>query len=111
MSDFIERLEHLQTRALLAAMHSMQNAAQRWTDRREKGLTDTEVLNAFNHEAGDGYAGGSTDHGMYECRPGKFAWENGGGGRYKLEGQPLIRELRVALQIPKPVDHSQPTLF
>lgn len=87
---------------LFRAMHSFQRAAVRWKERRYTGLTDRELMDAFDEEAGRGYSGYSGDEGWYDCRPGRFTWKDNTFADQVLTGSALVRLLRELLHIPEP---------
>lgn len=99
------------TAMVIAAVHGVQNGAERWAQRRDRGLTDAEMLDAFNEEAGNGYLGSFWGECSFECRPGLLRWSYGDSGEHELKGAQLVRELRMALLIGQPVNELQPTLF
>lgn len=93
---------------LFRAMHSVEDAAQRWSDRRKRGLTDVELIEAFDQEAGRGCSGYSGVEGWYSCRMGQFTWmREYGKPEKKLTGGALARVLRGVLKMPQRVDGSE----
>lgn len=90
---------------LFRAVHCVEDAALRWKERRARGLTDVELLGAFDDEAGRGYSGYAGDEGWYNCRPGEFCWHRAYGiPDNKLTGSTLARALRDVLKVPQRVD-------
>lgn len=82
------------------AVHSVEQAGARWQRRREVGLTDVELIAAFDLEAGKGLAGASIPAGWYQCRPGLFTYCDPQGQHRELKGSALAGHLRRILRIP-----------
>lgn len=87
---------------LYRAVHSTAKAAGRWAIRRQGGMTDANLIDAFDLEAGDGYCGYSGDEGFYDCRPGTFSWKGKQWEQFTLKGSSLARVLRDILHMPLP---------
>lgn len=87
---------------LYRAVHSVEKAKGRWATRRIGGMTDAQLVTAFDLEAGDGGSGYSGDEGWFDCRPGKFKWKGASFEEHVLSGSALAKVLRDVLHMPLP---------
>ena len=90
--------------ALLRSLHQVEKADKRWSNYRQRGLTDAELKEAIAQEFGI-YGGGS--HPECHTHQGgddpKFWLSISHHGKPTLRGQPLLKRVRELLKIPYPL--------
>lgn len=98
---------------MFSALHSFADAEKRWNMRRKACLTDEGLREEIGFEFGiQGGIGG--DGYMVNYKGGKnpeFSFSNDGQEETKLKGKALLDAVRGLLNIPRPADKNQLTLF
>lgn len=92
-------MKAINTEALHQALHMYQGAADRWSERRARGMTDAELRQAVSMEFG--LHGGSSMHGGWTAIGSGPSIQFGfaAGAKPDLEGKALLDAVRELLDV------------
>jgi len=105
--------------ALHLSTHAMQNAADRWAERRERGLDDDKLTEAIKFEFGLMHDAGLRKHdrwryqaqGEFQPKLSVYPGFNSRDAGAPIYGPALLKEVRALLQIPHPSGELQIEMF
>lgn len=100
------------SKQLYRALHSMQDAEERWNERRMHGMSDTALMEAIRYEFGiEGGSSGPGDNGHRRkggADPRFWLGHSYGDRPPTLRGKALVAATRELLKVPYPINGKEP---